>query len=157
MTKRLLILFACCAVLKGVLWFLPDASVLAAFCRIPAEVAAFHYGAPLDATNLSFTAHGVTLAVTRACAATDFFTLVASTLVTARILRKGWIARNTLDFLLAWLITLVVNSLRIIALVPVDALFPKDHAPIIHLLAGVAFFLPAFVFIWYRSFKELKS
>ena len=150
--KRWMIFIAVCGVLKLVLVSVPEAAVLAAFCRVPAEVAAFYYGVPLEAETLSFTAHGVSLAVTRACAATDFFALVCATLVTARILRKAWGVRFVLDLVFAWALTLAVNSLRIIALVPVDALFPKTHAPIIHLLAGVAFFLPAFVFVWMKSF-----
>ncbi len=143
--------------MKLILATLPDAAILALFCRVPAEVAAFYYAVPLDVKMLSFTARGVTLAVTRSCAATDFFALVAATLLTARILREGAGWRNLrapLDLLAAWGIALTVNSLRIIALIPVDTVFPKDHAPVVHLLAGVAFFLPAFACIWYYAFKE---
>ena len=139
---------------------MPESAVLAQFCRVPAEIAAFYYGVPLDVGTLSFTARGVTLAVTRACAATDFFALLAATFLTARILREGVRVgdrlRDLLDLLLAWVITLAVNSLRIIALVPVDALFPKDHAPIVHLFVGVVFFLPVFAFVWYRSFNIFR-
>ena len=137
--KRIAIFAALCGVMKLILAALPDSVVLPLFCRVPAEVAAFYYGVPLDAGTLSFTAKGVTLAVTRACAATDFFALVAAVLVMVR----PW------HLLSAWAVTLAVNSLRVIALVPVDALFPKDRMPIVHLLAGVAFFLPAFALVWY--------
>ena len=155
MMKRIVIFAALCGVMKLILAALPDSVILASFCRVPAEVAAFYYGVPLEAEALSFTARGVTLAVTRACAATDFFALIAAVLRTARILREGVGVRrlgDTLDLLLAWAITLTVNSLRIIALVPVDAAFPKDHAPVVHLLAGVAFFLPAFAGVWWWMF-----
>ena len=152
--KRIAIFAAWCGLLKMILAFLPDSAILASFCRVPAEVAAFYYGVPLEAVTLSFTAQGVALAVTRACAATDFFALVAAVLLTARIMREGWRWRQLALLPIAWGITLVVNSLRIIALVPVDAVFPKDHAPIVHLLAGVAFFLPVFAGIWWYSFKE---
>lgn len=158
---KVVIFVAVCGVIKLALALLPDSMILASFCRIPAEVAAFYYGVPLEAESLSFTARGITLAVTRSCAATDFFALVASILLTARILREGEgvgvsCFRDASDFVFAWVITLVVNSLRIIALVPVDSIFPKDHAPIVHLLVGVAFFLPIFAFIWYSSFKGDK-
>ena len=164
MVKKIAIFVVVCGVAKLALAFLPDSMILASFCRIPAEVAAFYYGVPLEAdmvldARLSFTARGVTLAVTRSCAATDFFALVASVLLTARILRKGVDVRcfrGLFDLVFAWIITLVVNSLRIIALVPVDSIFPKDHAPIVHLLVGVAFFLPVFAFIWYYASKEVK-
>ena len=152
--KRIVIFAALCGVMKLALAVLPESTVLASFCRVPAEVAAFYYGVPLEAETLSFTAKGVTLAVTRACAATDFLALIAAVLLTARILRGGWRWRQLALLPIAWCIALAVNSLRIIALVPVDAVFPKDHAPVVHLLAGVAFFLPAFACIWYHTFKE---
>ena len=154
MMKRIVIFAALCGVMKLILVALPDSVILASFCRVPAEVAAFYYGVPLEAEALSFTAKGVTLAVTRACAATDFFALVAAVLLTDRMLREGWRWRQLVLLPIAWTVTLAVNSLRIIALVPVDAVFPKDHAPIVHLLAGVAFFLPVFAGIWWCSFNR---
>ena len=152
--KCIVIFAALCGVMKLVLAALPESAILASFCRVPAEVAAFYYGVPIETETLSFTARGVTLAVTRACAATDFFSLVVAVLLTARILREGWRWRQLVLLPIAWGITLAVNSLRIIALVPVDAVFPKDHAPVVHLLAGVAFFLPAFAGIWGYSFNR---
>lgn len=154
MMKRIVIFAALCGVMKLILAALPESVILDSFCRVPAEVAAFYYGVPLEVETLSFTARGVTLAVTRACAATDFFALVAVVLLTARILREGWGWRQLALLLIAWGITLAVNSLRIIALVPVDSVFPKDHAPVVHLLAGVAFFLPAFAGVWWYSFNR---
>lgn len=157
MMKRIVIFAAVCGVMKLMLATLPEPVILASFCRVPAEVAAFYYGVPLEAETLSFTAKGVTLAVTRACAATDFFALVAAVLLTARILREGWGWRQLVLLPIAWGITLAVNSLRIIALVPVDAVFPKDHAPVVHLLAGVAFFLPAFAGVWWWMFGRNQA
>ena len=154
MMKRIVIFAALCGVMKLILAALPDSVILASFCRVPAEVAVFYYGVPLGTETLSFTAKGVTLVVTRACAATDFFAMVVAVLLTARILREGWRWRQLALLPIAWGITLAVNSLRIIALVPVDAVFPKDHAPVVHLLAGVAFFLPAFAGVWWYSFNR---
>ena len=154
MMKRIVIFAACCGLIKLILAALPDSVILASFCRVPAEVAAFYYGVPLETETLSFTARGVTLAVTRACAATDFFALVAAVLLSARILREGWGWRQLALLPMAWGITVVVNSLRIVALVPVDAVFPKAHAPVVHMLAGVAFFLPAFAGVWWYSFNR---
>lgn len=155
--KRQVIFFMVCLPMKLVLDFLPDPVVLASFCRGPAEIAAFYYGVPLETGTLAFTARGVTLAVTRACAATDFFSLVFAVLLTARLLRScGWIW-TVLSVAEAWVLALVVNSLRIIALVPVEAIFPKNQAPVVHLLVGVAFFLPVFAFVWYNSFPEVKN
>ena len=152
MMKRIVIFAALCGVMKLILATLPDSAIRASLCQVPAEVAAFYYGVPLETETLSFTAKGVTLAVTRACAATDFFALVAAVLLSARILSEGWRWRQLVLLPIAWGITLAVNSLRIIALVPVDAVFPKDHAPVVHLLAGIAFFLPAFAGVWWWMF-----
>lgn len=155
--KRLAIFFTVCLSMKSVLDFLPNPVVLASFCRVPAEIAAFYYGVPLETDTLAFAARGVTLAVTRACAATDFFSLVFAVLLTARLLRPcGWI-RTVLSIVEAWVLTLVVNSLRIIALVPVEAIFPKNQTPVVHLFVGVAFFLPVFAFVWYNSFPEVRN
>ena len=156
MMKRIVIFAAFCGLIKLILAALPESAILASFCRVPAEVAAFYYGVPLEVEALSFTAKGVTLAVTRACAATDFFALVAAVLLTAQILREGWRWQQLVQLPIAWAITLAVNSLRIVALVPVDAVFPKDHAPVVHLLAGVAFFLPAFAGVWWYSFNRVS-
>ena len=156
MMKRIVIFAAFCGLIKLILAALPESAILASFCRVPAEVAAFYYGVPLEVEALSFTAKGVTLAVTRACAATDFFALVAAVLLTAQILREGWRWQQLVQLPIAWAITLAVNSLRIVALVPVDAVFPKDHAPVVHLLAGVAFFLPAFAGVWWHSFNRVS-
>lgn len=90
MMKRIVIFAVFCGLIKLILAALPESAILASFCRVPAEVAAFYYGVPLEVEALSFTAKGVTLAVTRACAATDFFALVAAVLLTAQILREGW-------------------------------------------------------------------
>ena len=155
--KCIVIFAALCGVMKLVLAALPESAILASFCRVPAEVAAFYYGVPIETETLSFTARGVTLAVTRACAATDFFSLVVAVLLTARILREGWRWRQLVLLPIAWGITLAVNSFRIVALVPVDAVFPKDHAPVVHLLAGVAFFLPAFAGVWWWMFGRNQA
>ena len=90
MMKRIVIFAALCGVMKLILAALPESAILASFCRVPAEVAAFYYGVPLETETLSFTARGVTLAVALACAATDFFAMVVAALLTARILRVGW-------------------------------------------------------------------
>ena len=49
------------------------------------------------------------------------------------------------------------NPIRVIALVPVESVFPKNQAPVVHLLVGVAFFLPVFAYIWYHSLSEVKD
>lgn len=49
----------------------------------------------------------------------------------------------------AWLATVAVNTCRIIALVFVESVYPKNTVPAFHLLTGVAFFLPALTAIWY--------
>ena len=71
------VLFGCVAVVaKIVMDLMPDAFVAETFMRPAARVAAIYWGVALDSSPLAFSARGVTLEVTRACAATDFFSLL---------------------------------------------------------------------------------
>ena len=42
MMKRIVILIAFCGLIKLILAALPESAILASFCRVPAEVAAFY-------------------------------------------------------------------------------------------------------------------
>ena len=44
MMKRIVIFAVFCGLIKLILAALPDSAVIASFCRVPAEVAAFYYG-----------------------------------------------------------------------------------------------------------------
>ena len=129
---------------------LPESVVLPLFCMPPARFAAFYYGVGLDAEAIAFTAHGLTVAVTRACAATDFFSLVCG-LFAARFM----VARRARGLAFAalapcaYLVAIAANSLRLVALVPVDAAFGADAVPLIHLVAGASVFLTVFIILFH--------
>lgn len=118
--------------IKGAIALMPDSAIYAAFQSIPEFVAREYYG------ELPFK-------VARSCAATDFFSMVAAMLLVGRKWRLAPFA---------WAIAVVVNTLRIIALVPVERVFPKATAPWIHQTVGIMFFLPVLIAIWYYAFER---
>lgn len=140
-------------VVRALMSFVPDGFVRAAFCLPPARAATFYYGVPLDAETVTFTAHGVAMEVTRACAALDFFSLVFGFLAATAFpfhveSRASRIAVLAGVLPAAYLVAIVANSLRLIALVPIDAAFPRSAMPVIHLLAGASVFLGVFVSLY---------
>lgn len=118
--------------IKGVIALLPDSAIYAAFQFVPELVAREYYG------ELPFK-------VARSCAATDFFSMVAAIPLVGRKWRLAPFA---------WVIAVSVNTLRIIALVPVERVFPKATAPWIHQGVGSLFFLPVLIAIWYYTFER---
>lgn len=146
MKKRLAGMLAVAMGVKLMLDAAGDAFVRMAFRYVPAQVGAWYWGVPLDGTDLSFTAHGVTLEITRACAATDFFSMALALLLFSRY---RWYSLP-----LAWGVTLAANAVRIILLIPVDRAFPAAVVPAVHLGAGIAVFLPTLLFIWHIVNKK---
>ena len=144
--------------------FAPDGFVRAAFCLPPARAATLYYGVPLDAETVTFTAHGVSMEVTRACAALDFFSIVFGFLAVAAFSFRGGSRAARMAALAGvlpatYVVTIVANSLRLIALVPIDAAFPRSAVPIIHLVAGASVFLGVFVSLYcmLRRFKCIST
>lgn len=132
---------------------LPDDLICRVFAAIPAHAAAFYWGAPLGAADLSFTVRDVTLVVARSCAAADFFSMLSALLVWFAIRRRfcPWlrVACGLAGIGVAWCVTILANTVRLIALVPMEQAFPKEYFPSVHLAVGVFIFLPIFVAIWY--------
>ncbi len=86
--------------------------------------------------------------VTRACAATDYFVLLAPVVAwRLRPLLRGPVAAAALGLALAVPLTLAINALRILAVAEahrwVIPRFPAAYGDFLHLLVGVAVFLPA--------------
>ena len=136
-------------VLWTILRFLPDSFIVSLFCRIPAELAALFYNAELQKPELLFEARGVVFHVARSCAATDFFVMCSTIdiLVCRRFRRTGMSI-----VLFAYLFTLLVNTIRLIFLVPATA-FMYNHLPVkthaaFHQFAGTIIFLTAFIILW---------
>lgn len=132
---------------------LADGFVKTAFCLPPAHAAAFYYGVPLDAETVTYAAHGVCVEVSRACAATDFFSLVCGLLAAKAFCmrggRKGLLLAAVAGILpAAYAVTLAANTLRLIALVPIDAVLPRSDVPVIHLCGGAVVFLCVFLVLF---------
>ena len=125
---------------------LPAAVVAGVFQRPAARLAAFYLNAAYDPAALTVSAHGVTLAVVRACAATDFFSLALP--IRRRTLRLPAALAG------AWLVAVGANAARLVGLVFADACVcassvPASSVPAVHMAVGLAVFLPAFAALWY--------
>jgi len=120
---------------------LGDGLVRSVFQQLPAQLAAWYWGVPLEPSALGLEVRGVVLKITRACAATDFCAMVFAVLVFSR---WRWFAP-----LVAWGVTILANAVRIILLVPAESCFPRPAAPIAHMGVGVLVFLPVLVAVWH--------
>ncbi|MBQ3672749.1 MAG: hypothetical protein II924_04270 [Kiritimatiellae bacterium] len=127
---------------------LPEAAVAVAFLRPAARLAAFHLGAAYDPTALTISAHGVTLAVVRACAATDFFSMVCALFAFALPIR-ALALRLPAALAAAWLVAVLANAARLVGLVFADACAPASSVSAVHMAVGIAVFLPVFALLWY--------
>ena len=140
MKKQIVITIFWCFVLWAATRLFPDQLYLPLFCEGPARLAAGYYGSSLI-TPLSFTAQGTTIEVARSCGATDFLVMVFMILMPRR-----W------SLFAAYGITLLVNTTRLIVLVPATAVIhasvPERFYALGHQIVGTAVFLPALVLIW---------
>jgi hypothetical protein len=129
-----------CFVLWTATRLIPDQLYLLLFCEIPARLAAGYHGSLLSAP-LSFIAQGITIEIVRSCGATDFFVMVFMILMPRR-----W------SLFAAYGITLLVNTARLIILIPatsvIHASVPERFYALGHQIVGTAVFLPALVLIW---------
>jgi exosortase/archaeosortase family protein len=88
--------------------------------------------------------------VTAACSAAGFFVIVAA-LIAWHLARRGWsVAFSALEGLVAALpVAIFINALRIVTVAQahrwVIPLFPDCFGPFLHLLTGVAVFLPSLI------------
>lgn len=149
--KRLVPVLVLAALLKEALTFLTPAEMERIFRLLPAKLAAFAYGVPLSVSDLSFKVGEITLVVTNDYSAENFFVLVTGTLI------AGLFTRYFLYVLVAvplgWAITIGVNALRLVAMVPVESILPHEQLPVVHLVLGIAFFTPAFFIVWHSAFR----
>ncbi len=139
---------------RAALSFASDAVVQTLFCLPPGRVAAFYYGVPLDVETVTFTVRGVSMEVTRACAALDYFSLVCGLLVArivsaAELPRVARVVEGAAVVPLAYVVTIAANSLRLVALAPIDAALPRSAVPVVHLVAGASVFLGVFIFLYW--------
>ena len=150
--RTVIVALAATVAVKIAMSCVPDGFVRVAFCLPPARAAAFYYGVPLYTEPVGFVARGVAMEVTRECAATDFFSIVCG-LLAAKVLLSGKLraaakaAAAVAAVPAAYLCTIAANSLRLVALVPVDAALPRSSVPVVHLVAGAAVFLGVLVLL----------
>ena len=130
---------------------LPDEPNRVVFRVIPARLATGYYGAELQKPQLSFTARGVSLDVTRACGASDFFAMALGILAWGCVERRrkwGWLPVLPL----AWCVTILANTARLIVLVPATewmrAALPQNAHAMGHQVVGTAVFLLALVAVY---------
>ena len=137
-----------------VCWLLrmfPESAVVPVFCRVPAELAAGYYNAGLQRPELLFAVNGITFAVERSCAATDFFSMVTGLLTYLCLrLRRPALALAILPA--AWGVTLLANTVRLIFLVPATAWvyrsLPERTFALSHQAIGTLVFLTLFIILW---------
>ncbi len=127
---------------------LPAAVVAGAFLRPAARLAACYLNAAYDPAALTISVHGVTLAVVRACAATDFCALVCALFACALPIRRRAL-RLPAALALAWLVAVGANAARLVGLVFADACAPASSVSAVHMAVGIAVFLPVFALLWY--------
>ena len=94
-------MFAVALAVKLLADALPDAAVASAFTRPAAWFAALYWNADFDAETVTLFRSGVTLAVVRACSATDFFSIVFALLAFLLPVR-GIALRCLVALLAAW-------------------------------------------------------
>jgi exosortase/archaeosortase family protein len=93
---------------------------------------------------------GLSIVVTRACSATDFFLMVAC-LLCWQLKRRGRSSGVAITggTVVAFPLAVFVNSLRVVALAQAHRWFiphfPDAYGPFLHLAVGVAIFLPSLI------------
>ena len=126
-----------------------------AFCAPAAKLTALLSGAPClpDGDDYRLIGARLDLLVVPACAATDYFCLLAAFL-SLLAARRGF--RTSVQFLVlpaAWFLTILINALRLTACWQTDSLarqlMPQSLWPAIHMAVGVATFLAGLVFVFW--------
>ena len=154
--KSILIMLAVASAAKVVADFLPDAVVEAAFMYPAAKLAALYWGVPLASSPLVFSVRGVALEVTRACSATDFFSMAFALMALALPVRRAAL-RAVAALPCAWAVAVFANAVRLVVLAVVDRAFPRSAVPAVHMAAGIAVFLPVLSLLWYNFARRKDS
>lgn len=167
---RIQIVVIIAAIAVGVIVeLLPDSVFFPLFCYLPGRLAAIYYNAPLYMPELSFPAHGILIVVTRSCGGSGFFALcgallcvrawqsVDSATTSGRFKLALWLVGAVA---LSWGITILVNAVRIILIVP--ATVASNYAPelfraCIHMTAGMTAFMGAFIILWILTERQLPQ
>jgi len=129
----------------------PDAFVIPVFCHIPAALAAWYYNAALQTPELVFSVRGADIEVARTCGATDFFSMLTG-LFTYLCLKRRSLLLAAIALPAAWCATITANTLRVILLVPGQAMIyhflPERAHAAGHQAVGTFVFLTLFILLW---------
>ena len=139
---------------KSVVDLLPDRAVETAFMFPAAKLAAMYWGVPLATSPLVFSVRGVALEVTRACSATDFFSMAVALFATVKIGACGAAparsaCRAAVAVPVAWAVAVLANAIRLVVLAVVGRVSPSSEVPAVHLAVGLSVFLPVWCALWY--------
>ena len=136
---------------------LPDMWYSQIFCRVPAWLAAAYYHAALDGAALTL-GSGRVIVVTRECGGSDFFALVCAVLTWHAVRQKDAARMLPLWWCGAWVFTMLVNGMRVIATVwtraVAESILPERFFGAAHLVSGVLVFFPALALLWWACVRH---
>jgi len=134
-----------------------------AFCAPAAHLAGFLSGAPCvkDGDNYRLIGSNLDLTVVPACAATDYFCMLAGFLSLLVTWRSLGLRAQLLVLPTAWIVTVIVNALRLTACWQTDrfaqALLPQSLWPTIHMAVGVVTFLTGMIGVYWAVYRVQGS
>ena len=146
-TAGYVLFLAVAGVVKVVMDCLPDEAVEMAFMRPAAHLAALYLGVKPEYSPLAISARGVVLEVTRACSATDFFSILLALLAIHLRVRR-LLLRLGVALVSAWAVAILANAARLATLVFADRIFPAAQWPLVHLIIGVVMFFSLFFAVY---------
>lgn len=127
----------------------------AAFCAPAAQVAGLLSGAPCvkDGDDYRLIGSGLDLTVAPACAAVDYFCLMAGVLSLLATWRGFRIRAQFLVLPAAWVLTILINALRLTACWQTDrlaqSLLPQSVWTATHMAVGIVTFLAGLTLVFW--------
>lgn len=133
-----------------------------AFCAPAAHLAGLLSGAPCvkDGADYRLIGTVLDLTVVPACAAADYFCLLTGFLSVLMLWRGLRLYTQLFVMPLAWIATILINALRLIACWHTDRLaqdlLPQMLWPATHMAVGIMTFLAGLIFIFWVGTKEQR-
>jgi exosortase/archaeosortase family protein len=138
-TFTMILMAATATLLWSGLQLLPNAWIQALFCRIPLEVSAWWFDAPLNRETFTYRIGKITFEMARSCAGEGFFSLCTALLLWRRF-KWCWCA---------FPLTIALNSLRAILTANLTlSLRGWQFESLAHLTAGAATFIGSLYLVW---------
>ena len=134
-----------------------------AFCAPAAQIAGLLSGAPCvkDGDDYRLIGSGLDLTVAPACAAVDYFCLMTGFLSLLATWRGYRIRAQFLVLPSAWVLTILINALRLNACWQTDriaqSLLPQSFWPATHMAVGIVTFLTGLTLVfWLMTWSTTK-